>query len=208
MTFGYAQSDPFDRNSGTNVLAFAIRQMLAQISTMKLVRIEAVHAGAGGAAGTVDVLPLVNQVDGMGNAIEHGTVYGIPWFRLQGGTGAVVCDPVVGDIGFVVCADRDISAVKAARERGNPGSFRTFDIADGVYVGGILNEAPDTRVEFKADGGLKVVDAHGNVLETTASGFAVTTAPGGSFTVNGISVTTHVHSGVTTGAGTSGPPVP
>ena len=215
--FGYGQMTPTDAAAEFNVIAFIIRQRMAQLETTKLVKVVAVHGGGPLAPPpTVDVLPLVSQLDGFNNAVKHGTVYGLPVLRLQAGAAAIVLDPKVGDVGLVVVADRDISNVKAdPGEQVTPGSNRKFDLADGIYCGGILNGAPTTYVEFKADGHLKIVVPNGNVLETSASGFAIT----GNLTVTGditsgfgspasVRLRTHVHGGVTTGPGSTAIPTP
>lgn len=138
---------PFNEN------LFLIRQVLAEVSTAKLVRIEAVtNAGELSPVGFVDVLPLVNQLDGEDNAVPHGVVHNIPYFRLQGGTNAVILDPQIGDIGLCIFADRDISAVKNVKEVANPGSKRRFDMADGLYLGGYLNGVPMQYIRFSAAG--------------------------------------------------------
>lgn len=173
--FGYGQEQPQDWSSEFNKIAFLVRQMIARLSTMKLVQVKAVHSnGAVAAAGTVDVLPLVNQIDGGGFSTPHGTVFGLPWWRLQGGLHAVICDPKVDDIGYVVCADRDISNVKTTKAQANPGSLRRYDLADGIYVGGLLNAAPTTYILFTDDGHIRIVDVSGNVLETSSNGFSLT----------------------------------
>ncbi|KAG1078294.1 hypothetical protein G6F40_016769 [Rhizopus arrhizus] len=51
---------------------------------------------------------------------------------------------------------RDLSAVKASKQQSNPGSWRTHDIADGLYFGGLLNGTPVQYVQFTA-GGINVV---------------------------------------------------
>lgn len=207
---GYGQAGPGDGNDPTNSMAFLVNRMLARVVTMKVVQVRSVTLSEDDPPGPaiVDVQPLVSMIDGNNNQIEHGVVYGLPAWRMQGGGAAVIIDPVVGDIGLAVVSDRDFSKVKTTRDVAGPGSNRRFDLADGIYLGGILNMAPSAYLQIRADGTLKIVDAAGNVLETSAAGFAVTTVPGGDFTVNGISVTLHIHSGVTTGGGTSGPPVP
>lgn len=174
--FGYGQQTPWNTTHEFNVLAFIVKQMIAQMDTMKLVKVVAVHSqGDVAVPPTVDVLPLVNQVDGFGNAVKHGTVYGLPVWRLQGGKCAIILDPAVGDVGYVICSDRDISAVKASPgNQVTPASFRKFDLADGVYVGGVLNAAPTCYVLIKQDGSLKIADGFGNVLVTSSNGFALT----------------------------------
>jgi len=103
-------------------------------------------------AETVDIHPLVNMVDGYGNATPHGVIYGCPYFRLQAGNSAIVIDPVAGDIGIALFADRDISAVIATHAQANPGSSRAFDMADGIYLGGVLNPAPTQYIRFDSAG--------------------------------------------------------
>ena len=137
----------------TNLQSFLIWQILRSISGAKLVQVVGVtNSGGVSAVGFVDVQPLVNQLDGWNNATPHGTVYHLPYFRLQGGTNAVIIDPQVGDIGVAVVEDRDISSVKANKAQANPGSKRIFDIADGLYLGGFLNGTPQQYVQFSAAG--------------------------------------------------------
>ena len=206
-SFGYGQQDPNDSAAEFNAISFLVRQMIARIETMKLVKVAAVKSnGEVAAAGTVDVIPLVSQLDGAGNAVPHGTVYGLPWSRVQGGLNAVICDPAVGDIGYVVVADRDISSVKATQKASTPGSRRQFNLADGVYAGGALNVTPTQYIVFTATGirivdkngnsvafsdtGLTLTDLSGNVVSTTSSGIALTPKGGQPVTVNGSLIVT------------------
>lgn len=150
-------ADATSGGSPYNENLFLIHQVLAAVSTAKLVRVEAVtNAGDLSPVGFVDVLPLVNQLDGENNAVPHGVVHNLPYFRLQGGTNAVILDPQVGDIGLANFADRDISAVKSAKDVANPGSKRRFDMADGLYHGGFLNGTPQQYVRF-FNGGMELV---------------------------------------------------
>lgn len=172
---GYGQQTPNDSSNQFNAVSFLVRQMMLRMSTMKLVKVQAVHSnGEVAEPGTVDVLPLVNQIDGNNNSVKHGTVYGIPWTRVQSGEWAIIADPKVGDVGYVVVSDRDISNVKETKDQANPGSHRVFDLADGVYVGGCLNAAPTSYIFLKEDGHLKIVVGDGLVLETSSSGWALT----------------------------------
>lgn len=170
---GAGQQDPGDSVSEFSVFRFRMQQILAQLDVMKLVKVVKVTGGGIEGPGTVDVELLVNQIDGSDNASSSGTVYGLPWLRLQGGKNAVICDPKADDIGFVVCADRDISGVKSKKGVANPGSRRKFSVSDGVYIGGILNGAPEQYILF-SDDSIKVVDKTGNVLEMTSTGIELT----------------------------------
>jgi hypothetical protein len=152
--FGYTGTqEPASGAGDFGALSFLVNQILARISTITLVKIVSVTNNGGvSPVGFVDVQPLVNQVDGAGNATPHGIVYGLPYFRLQGGTNAIILDPQVGDIGMCGFASRDISSVKASKAQANPGSGRTFDWADGLYFGGMLNGTPVQYVAFSSSG--------------------------------------------------------
>jgi hypothetical protein len=228
---GYGQQNPNDADSEHNYISFVAEQLIARLNVSKLVQVKAVTGGGVNPAGTVDVFPLVSQVDGSGNPTAHGIISGIPWSRVQGGKNAIICDPQVGDYGYVVASDRDISNAKTVLSRSppgdvskgvNPGSFRRYDIADGVYAGGALNVAPNQYLIFTTTGvrlvdkngnsiamsstGLVLTDSIGNVLSMGSGGITVTTIGGGDFVVNGISVTKHTHA-VTTAPGETGIPV-
>lgn len=205
-----------DQNSEWNRMQFAIRAVMAGMATATLVQVKAVNGE------NVDVQPMVAQTDGAGNNVPHGVIHGMPVWRLQGGTSAVVVVPAVGDIGLAVFAQTDISGVKRAKEPTAPGSSRRFDWADGVYLGGLLNAEPtqflrldESGVTITAGDGLPVtINAPGGlVIEAPTASFSgdisvtgdLTTGPGSTF--NGKSFDDHRHSGVTTGGGNSGPPV-
>jgi len=211
-------------------LSFIINSFLSKIATATLVQVKAVtNAGGLEPVGFVDILPLVNQIDGAGNAVPHATIYKCPYFRLQGGGDAIILDPKVGDIGIAVFADRDISSATANKKQSNPGSRRQYNMADALYIGGLLNGTPTQFVQFSASGirisspNMITMDAP-NVLVTTQSlvvnasvSFEVTSpdiifngdvAITGALTDNGVDVgSAHKHSGVATGVNNTGDPI-
>lgn len=145
--------NPQSGNDDTNGLNFQIKQFMAKVWTSALVRVEAVTNDGGlSAVGSVDVTPLVHQINGIGAATPHAVIHGMPYFRIQGGANAMIMDPQVGDIGLAVICSRDISAVKVSKAPNVPGSYRRFDPADGLYIGGFLNAVPTQYVRFSADG--------------------------------------------------------
>jgi hypothetical protein len=143
--FGVQQ--PEQNGDDFNAIAFVVRQILNGRSFCAMVKVMGVDP-----AGTVDVQPLVNQLDGQGNAIPHGVLNEIPYIRVQGGANAIMIDPQAGDIGLCVFCDRDSSSVKATKDAANPGSLRRSSMADGVYFGGLLNAEPVQFVKFTQDG--------------------------------------------------------
>jgi len=194
-----------------NATSFLIERILNRAATATLGQVQAVTNTPGQvtAVGQVDVLPLVNQIDGSGNATPHQVVHGLPYFRFQGGSNAVLCDPQVGDIGLVVFCDRDISSVKASGKQANPGSRRRFDMADGIFIGLCLGGAPNQYIAFTGSG-ISIVDKNGNSIVMGPGGVTINGAQinqsGDVISAAGIDLNSHVHTGVTTGTSNSGPP--
>jgi hypothetical protein len=128
--------------SAAQIATEALRRELLILSLLKDVRtaipvqVKAVHPGAGSppTIGTVDVQPLIQTVDGTGKLWPINKVFGASFCRAQAGGNALVMDPAVDDIGLAVVWDRDVSSVLASLGLAGPGSARTHDISDLVYV--------------------------------------------------------------------------
>lgn len=212
------QLTPWSTWGEFNNIAFAIQQAINKLQTATLVRIEAcTNDGDLSPVGFVDVTPLVNQIDGSGNPTPHVTIYGLPYLRVQGGSNAVIIDPAPGDIGIALFASRDISKVKSTKVQANPGSFRSYDFADGLYVGGMLNGTPTQYIRFSSDG-IEIVAP--STITLTApnivlngalaqSGGDVSIAQditvGGDIVAAGISLQSHLHTSAAPGDPTSEP---
>lgn len=186
-----------------NAKTFLIDQVVSGKWTVTLCVVKSVTGGGVDVAPTVGVQPLVNQIDGQGTPTPHGTINGIPVFRLQGGANGLIADPVAGDIGLLASASRDISAVKNNKAPSNPGSQRMFNPADSLYLGSFLGAAPTQYVQF-ADSGINIISP--TKITLTVGGTSLVISDG-SVTIDGIAWETHVHTGVTTGGGDSGPPL-
>lgn len=209
--------------------SFVILQWLAKMQTVTLVKVVGVtNDGDNSPVGSVDILPLVNQIDGVGNGTPHGIIYGVPYFRLQGGSNAIILDPQIGDIGMAAFASRDISVVKATKAQANPGTFRQYHFSDALYFGGVLNGAPTQYISFSSSG-IKVISTiainfqapdinlTAPTIEINATTSVTMTTP--TFTVNGsmnvsgdingdgVDLKNHVHNGVQSGSDETGPPV-
>lgn len=174
--FQYPESGTSDFNSQH----FLINSILSRVNTVTLVKvIKCTNNDAVSPVGFVDIQPLVNQVDAVGNIVPHGIIYNCCYFRMQGGTNAIIIDPKVGDIGIACFADRDISSVQINKKQSNPGSSRRFDMADGIYLGGVLNGTPTNYILFNSSG----ITINGNLTIN------------GTVTNNGVNIgSTHVHS--------------
>jgi len=188
-----------------NNIAFLVQQALLKVQTATLVRIESCTNNGGlEPVGFVDVTPLVNQIDGKGNATPHVTIYNVPYLRIQGGANAIIIDPQAGDVGVCVFASRDITKVKSTKKQANPGSWRQYSFADGLYLGGMLNGTPVQYIQF-ANLGVTItaplVTINGDVQ---VNGAIVAT---GDVTGQGTSLHTHKHGDTTPGNGQTGVPV-
>lgn len=136
-----------------SAISFVIKQYLAGVRTAMPVIVRDVrNAGGIEPVGTVDVEPLVSQLDGSGKIVSHGIIYDMPYLRMQGGANAIILDPEVGDIGLAVVSDRDVSNVKSTRKVSAPGSNRRNHFSDGFYFGGFLNGNPAQYMRFSSDG--------------------------------------------------------
>lgn len=154
----WGQQRGLTAQSKFNEIWFVVNSILNRRATATLVQIKACTNTDGvSPVGFVDVQPLVHQLDGSGNIMPHGVIYGLPYLRLQGGAHAVIMDPEPGDIGIAIFASADLSKVKATKKAAAPGSARRFDMSDGLYVGGVLNAAPTSYIRFSA-GGIEIVD--------------------------------------------------
>lgn len=218
-------------SSSFNNQTFLVEQLLALIRTATLVQVQkCTNNGELAAVGTVDVLPLVNMTDGLNNGSEHGTLYKLPYCRVQGGVNAIIIDPKPGDIGVAVFADRDISVVKKTKKRANPSIRRRHSMADGIYLFGVLNAVPTQYIRF-SDDGIEIIDKNGNKIQMTSAGIKFTDCnsqtmemKAGSIAMttdllsntkaikaglggaDEVGVQTHRHSGVTTGGGSTAAP--
>jgi len=218
--FYLGEANVHDFQSEYNKLIFVVNQVLKDIQTATLVKVMGVDAGGEGPVGTVNVTPLLEQIDANRNTYPHGVIFSLPYLRIQGGTNAIIIDPVIGDIGICIFANKDISNVIKTKKQAAPASYRQFSFSDGLYLGGVLNNTPVNFVEFN-NNKIKIT-SQTTVIVNSPSGTTIN----GNLTVNGninttgtidadgnitsgsISLQNHLHSAVQSGGDNSGPPVP
>ena len=193
-------------NSDFNAISFIIQQAIReQVNTCIVCKVVA-RSGA-----YVDVLPLVTQISGKGEAVQPTTLYKLPYMRYHAGIAAVILDPVPGDIGLACFASKDCSTVKTGTtEPQQPGSFRGNTQANGFYIGGFLNKAPSTFIELKQSGEIVVTAPGGltiNANITTNGNISVNGSETltGDCVASGISLVNHIHTGDS--GGTTSPPI-
>jgi hypothetical protein len=88
-------------------------------------------------------------------AVPHDKIFNCLYSRISGGRNAIIMDPEVNDIGLMVFCSRDISNVIANAGIANPGSFRMFNWADGVFTMNVpLGITPNQYIRFSDTDGI------------------------------------------------------
>lgn len=141
-------STPQDTTTETNAQQFLMRQFIMGKAFITVALVTSVSDSGE----FVSVKPMVDGFTGGGELIPNSVIYGVPVWRLQRGSSAVIMPPVEGDIGLIAICDRDITAVKKTKQSALPGSNRTHSYSDAIYLGGVLNSEPSQYVKFANDG--------------------------------------------------------
>ena len=228
-----ANYDNFASSNPLNSMEFFIRSLISQVvSTSLPVVVTAVERkGEEAGAGYVTVKPLLQPRNNSGDGLEVTTIPKLPYFRLQHGKAAIICDPKVGDIGLAVVAKQDISNINGSTTPKVPATYRKFDPSDSFYIGGFWGKAPEVFIHLEDEGTIKIkaptkISLEAPECEVNAStSFTVNSSKinlngpisgGGSggadatFTgdvnAKGISLTSHTHTGVQSGNSSTGAP--
>ena len=164
-------ASPENGFSDAGAQTFIVEQILSNIQTIMLVKVVGVTNNGGvSPVGFVDVVPMVYLSTADNKTIAHATIHNIPYFRLQGGSNAIIIDPKVGDIGMCGFCSRDISSVKKTKQPSAAQSKRRFAYSDGLYFGGMLNGAPSQYVRF-SDAGIEIKSPSEIILEAPSIKF-------------------------------------
>ncbi|CAI3941480.1 unnamed protein product [Commensalibacter communis] len=142
---------------------------------------------------TVNLQSMIDKKTLDGTKVSMGPMHNVPYLRLQGGVGGIICDPQVGDEGFVVFASRDISNVKNSSI---PASDRVCSRSDGVYIGALYNQSPTTYI--KITNGVVEIEAP----QVRINGDLMVT---GDVVASGVSLKEHIHGNGDNGADTTPP---
>lgn len=228
-----ANYDNFASSNPLNSMEFFIRSLISQVvSTSLPVVVTAVERkGEEAGAGYVTVKPLLQPRNNSGDGLEVTTIPKLPYFRLQHGKAAIICDPKVGDIGLAVVAKHDISNINGSTTPKVPATYRKFDPSDSFYIGGFWGKAPEVFIHLEDEGTIKIkapttITMEAPECEVNAStSFTVNSAQinlngpisgggsagadatfSGDVTAKNISLTSHTHTGVQSGNSSTGAP--
>ena len=183
----------------TNALDFFTDQKLKSIFTCDIVKVINVDEK------TVDIQPLVYQVNGDNEIMKQEPIYGVPYCRQQAGMNGIILKPQVGDLGVVVYARRDISSVISSGGENVPDTRRFLSENDAIYLCSIASimSQPTRFIEFTESG----ISITPNTKLTINGDVEVTGIVTAQDCISGtISGKTHTHSGVTSGGDSTGAP--
>ncbi|WP_345822891.1 hypothetical protein ABC766_32150 (plasmid) [Methylobacterium fujisawaense] len=206
------------QNSPLNQHAFLHRQIQGEQRTHFAAEIVAVHnRNSMTKPCTVDIRPVLSDVDGLGQAQKPDVIYGVPVPRNQSGDSVIINDPNVGDRAHFSVFDRDHSSAQASDwKSGNPGSFRRSTLSDAVFHAVLPREAQEVKQYVRMDeNGVDIRQRDGHTIAMTKDGVNINgavfdkdgniTTPGnmtaGKGTADQVDLQGHAH-------GTSGPPTP
>lgn len=183
----------------TNALDFFTDQKLKSIFTCDIVKVINVDEK------TVDIQPLVYQVNGDNEIMKQEPIYGVPYCRQQAGMNGIILKPQVGDLGVVVYARRDISSVISSGGENVPDTRRFLSENDAIYLCSIASimSQPTRFIEFTESG----ISITPNTKLTINGDVEVTGTVMAQDCISGtISGKTHTHPGVTSGKDSTGAP--
>jgi hypothetical protein len=146
VDFKKSNLDADQRLDSYQSLMFLINSVVNNVNTAELVKVIAVDE----AKKEIDVIPIVAKPDSEGQRIEPAPIYGVKYIEWQYGTNAIIATPVVNDIGLLVVCTKDVSSI----ESGLVGSYRRYNLADGIYFGGLcgFNATPTQFIKFDENG--------------------------------------------------------
>ena len=146
VDFKKSNLDADQRLDSYQSLMFLINSVVNNVNTAELVKVIAVDESKK----EIDVIPIVAKPDSEGQRIDPAPIYGIKYIEWQYGTNAIIATPVVNDVGLLVVCTKDISSI----DSGLVGSYRRYNLADGIYFGGLcgFNATPAQFIKFDENG--------------------------------------------------------
>lgn len=180
------------------------------------------------ASNRASVVPLVKVLTTDNRQIDRAQVASVPVVRCGGGGMVLSFNLKPGDLGWIKANDRDISLVMQSGSDSAPNTLRKHSFQDAVFIPDAMRdvvidgEDEENAVLQTLDGTVRVA-IWPDKIKLTANSLSITigaasidiegpvnfTGPvvmSAGATIDGIPFGTHKHTGVQTGAGTSGGP--
>lgn len=210
--------DPADDGTLGGVLRATFRKLLQGVDGMLPARVESYDREANVAT----VRPLVAVLTTDGGRVSRAQVARVPVLALGGG-GFVLNFPLkAGDLGWIEASDRDISLFMQAMDEAQPNTYRMHSFEDGRFIPDVMSQfsvgdvADDAMTLQSLDGSVRIEISPSRIRYVAPlhefdgrAKFNDGVETFGILENNGVDVgSEHPHSGVQTGGGNSGPPVP
>ena len=206
--------NPADIKTAAGALNFVINKSLLQLEKVAPARVVSYDRASNRAV----VQVLQYGVTSTGEKISRQTISDIPVLMLSGGGFSFSFPIAEGNTGWIISADRDISTFKQNPDMFTPATYQIHKFKDGFFIPDIVNpdfttDDTDAVILTSTDGATKISVKSG-VVEITAPSVVINgdLTVSGSITADGdvigagISLSTHTHSGVQTGSGSTGVP--
>jgi len=199
----------------TDIMADAIGEALSNLHTATIAKVTAVQEK------TISVQPVINRViDGKSITLPQFTK--VPPLFMQGG-GSYTAHPIaVGDYCLLILTERCFDRWYSGSDFQDPAEFRMHDYSDGIAIVGINPQAGALTIpsviqhtgDTNQDGDYTHQGDRTQTGDLTVNGDLQVngniTCTGkltaGTATIGGIDFSTHTHSGVEPGGGTTGGP--
>jgi hypothetical protein len=214
--------DPADEGSLGGVLRSVFRKLLMNTDAMLPARV--LNYDRENNVATVQ--PVIAMLTTDGKVVPRAQVARVPVLALGGGGFCLNFPLVQGDLGWIEASDRDISLYLQSLNEAQPNTYRLHSFEDGRFIPDVMNKfdvgdvAADEMAIQSLDGTVRVtlsptrvrVVAPEVLIDTdqmTVNGvttFNDEVTFNDDTVTNGIRFSTHKHTGVTTGGGTSGGP--
>lgn len=189
MTERNQNINDFTAGSEYNILHFIISSIIkGMVNTAIPVRVDNIERPAeGSGAGYLSATPLIRMRSASGEALDTVSIPKLRWFRLQHGTAAIIVDPKPGDVGLAIFAQQDVSTLNGGNQPMQAGSFRSYDMSDGFYVGGFWGQKPTTFIRVEDTGDVTItapntVTVNCTTATVNASGSITFNSPTSTFT--------------------------
>jgi len=127
--------NPADNDTLAGVISFAFSQLLRNVDGMLPARVLAYDR----TANRVQVELMIAMVSTSGTQVSRAQIANIPVINFGGG-GYILNFPLtVGDLGFVLANDRDISLFLQNYSESPPNTYRVKSFSDGVFIPSVLS---------------------------------------------------------------------
>ena len=143
---GKVSANPTDYVDEYNGLIYIINSIISN----RVRGAEIVQVIANNGDGTIDVLPVIKNVDANETAIEETPIFGVKYIEWQYGINGFQAEPAVGDVGLLIVCTKDTKNIRA----GIVGDLGTFELESGIYLGGLkgFNQPPTQFIKMDENG--------------------------------------------------------